>query len=752
MNLHGITRYLADHRWYVVFGLITITIGVGQFARLLHVDNSVEVWFVDDDPALLSYKTFFEEFGNDEVIVTAITGTTSALDPMRMERLERISELLQDVEGVERVLSLATLPEGRMELAEEVERGRVASKLVGEDGTTQVVYAWLEASSHIDAQRAAVLERVRMVYDEQLKGHEERAHHAGMGVMYDALNQATLGEGAMFIGLSYLVVILALWFITRSLVWTFLAVLVITITDVVLIGIMAWMGRPLTMITMAVPALVMILGVANIVHMTTRIEALPDGKRGRSFVIAALAAIAVPCLFNALTTAAGFLSLTTANMAITRDYGLFAAIGVLLAFLFSFVLMSVAADYVPKMKTRRAERQGLARAAERLSLWGYHNKSAVIIGALGLIMLAGLGIARLEVDTNSLNFFPEGHEYRQHSNVVEASAGYYMPLEFVLETPEVEGWKDLAFLGALTSVQEELESDGAFGHTASIADVVHDLSMRLPVGFSVWTAMMGSSFKPALTAMVIEENPDMVEAFISEDGHKVRMLVFAPMNSAKALRALSQKAEGIIQEGMGNSISVNASGYVPLYVQMIVHILSDQVSSLVIAFTVIFLLIALILRSTYLSGIAMLLNAFPVAAVLGFMGFVGIRLDVATVTIAAALLGIVVDDTVHVLYHLRKSVGETDSIETAIRSVARQSGLAIMSTSFIFVLGFSVIAMASLRSVAYVGLLISFGVIAALLADLILMPALMAFHPKAKTTRVTTPPVLGHRSYSEQPR
>ena len=127
----------------------------------------------------------------------------------------------------------------------------------------------------------------------------------------------------------------------------------------------------------------------------------------------------------------------------------------------------------------------------------------------------------------------------------------------------------------------------------------------------------------------------------------------------------------------------------------------------------------------------------PVVVVLGFMGHAGIRLDIATVTIAAALLGIIVDDTVHMLYQLRDALSKYapskwDTREEALREVARHSGLAIVSTSFVFCLGFGVIAFAGLKSVAYVGLLISVGVATALVADLVLMPALLSLRTQSK--------------------
>ena len=215
--------------------------------------------FVENDPALVSYKAFLEEFGNDEVIVTALRSNRPAIDAERLGRLKRITDRLQADPDVGRVLSLATLTlpqNGAVDhamrpalshpvtethvnvLDTAIKNGRIASSLVGDDEHTLIIYTWLKSSADIDQQRNVILGRITSIFDESIKGSDEQVYHAGMGVMYDALNQATFGEGAMFIGLSYLVITLALFMITGRVLWTLLALVVITLTDVTLFGIM----------------------------------------------------------------------------------------------------------------------------------------------------------------------------------------------------------------------------------------------------------------------------------------------------------------------------------------------------------------------------------------------------------------------------------------------------------------------------------------------------------------------------------
>ena len=214
---------------------------------------------------------------------------------------------------------------------------------------------------------------------------------------------------------------------------------------------------------------------------------------------------------------------------------------------------------------------------------------------------------------------------------------------------------------------------------------------------------------------------------VAEDGRTLRLAATTRMTSAAGFMGVAERALVEIGKAMGHIARVDLSGYLPLYSQMIAHILDDQISSFALAFAVVFLLVAWVLRSWRLTLAAVAPNLLPVTMVLGVMGYAGLRLDVATVTIAAAILGIVVDDTVHILYRLRRALSATDSLEGAMSAVARESGVAVVTTSFIFCAGFGVIALASVRSVALVGLLTTVGVASALITDLLLLPAIVSF-------------------------
>lgn len=722
-----LVEWLTKHRALALLFALGLVAVVGSFALRLEVDNSLQAWFVDDDPALVSYRQFLKEFGGDEVVVIVLAGPGTVFDADRLARLSSLTLEVSHLEGVLRVWSLASLAIPSKESlawmplldepvdASDVERVRawsqrsaLSGRFMGKDEHSLALYAWLAAAPDLEQKRGSILDGVRRAVEASL-ADQETAHFGGFGVVYDALNRATFEQGGAFIGLSYLMIAVALYLVTGRWRWTILALVVVTLADVALFGAMGLLGRPLNLVTVALPALVMVLGVANVIHLTAHLEISLDKSR----LSAALAVAAIPCLFNALTTGGGFLSLGTASMAVTRDYGLFAALGVLAAFVFS--LVGIAA-LLPKVLAEKPSRFKVALNAvvEALMVFSLRRRRLVVGLTALLFALAGWGASRIVVDTYTIDFLPNADQVRRDSDVIEEHLGPYLPLELLLRVVTEDDWKTPDFLEALSRAEVELRALPQVGSTLSVVTLLQDLQRQLP-------AAADATLQPGALAALD------VGALVSVDGRTVRLTATVPMASARALDELAGRAQSLVQQAMSDRAVVQVSGYLPLYSQIVQQLLKDQLSSFALAFVVVFLLVGMVLRSWRFTLIAIPPNVMPVAMVLGAMGFWGIRLDVATVTIAAAVLGIVVDDTVHILYRLKGAIREGLALEAAFRAIARSSGVAVVSTSFIFCAGFGVIALAQVKSVAYVGLLTAVAVVVALVMDLMLVPALSSY-------------------------
>jgi len=205
-----------------------------------------------------------------------------------------------------------------------------------------------------------------------------------------------------------------------------------------------------------------------------------------------------------------------------------------------------------------------------------------------------------------------------------------------------------------------------------------------------------------------------------------RVTFGVPMTSAKGWAEIIGRLEGLAKEHLPKGTRVTPGGYLPLYVRMMDYVVDAQVTSFSLAYLLVFVLLGILFRSVVVAAIAMLPNLLPIFLTLGLMGIAGVRLDIATVTIAAVVIGIVVDDTIHFLHRFRHELTESGGdYEEAGRRTLATAGPALVGTSLILACGFAVMALASVKSIMFFGLLSAVAMLGALVADLLVLPALL---------------------------
>jgi predicted RND superfamily exporter protein len=168
-------------------------------------------------------------------------------------------------------------------------------------------------------------------------------------------------------------------------------------------------------------------------------------------------------------------------------------------------------------------------------------------------------------------------------------------------------------------------------------------------------------------------------------------------------------------------VSLHAAGYASLYTRIVERLVSSQITGFSAALVLILLAIAVATRSRERTLLAIPANLIPVGITLGLMGWLGIPLDVATATIATVIIGLIVDDTVHVL---RPAAQADTSTVAAIEESVKRAGSSLLMTSVVLCGGFLIMGFAGIRSIAWFGLLTSFAMASAILTDLTLMSAL----------------------------
>lgn len=196
------------------------------------------------------------------------------------------------------------------------------------------------------------------------------------------------------------------------------------------------------------------------------------------------------------------------------------------------------------------------------------------------------------------------------------------------------------------------------------------------------------------------------------------------MLSASGYKEVIDNIIAETKEICGDDIILRPDGYIPIYVKMIDYITKTQLVSFSLTFVIVIAIISLYAGSFKLSIISILPNLLPLAITLGIMGWFNIRLDIATVTITAIAIGVIVDDTMHFLYRFKKEAANS-TVEEAVESTIRKVGVPIILTSVILILGFLVIMLAQVHSISQFGFLSAILIGSALFGDIFILPALL---------------------------
>jgi len=745
-------------RYWFLAGLLGAVLALWPGVRAaVQVDNSLSIWFLEGDPALRSYRAFQRLFGNDEVVVVAVQDSAhSLLAPANQHRLAALSTALSALPSVQTVLgpSVVRVPAGglggtaslldagldsaalRAALAQQP---TLRDQLFTPDYHTARLLITLRNLPDFDNQRGAVLAQVRATVGQHF-ALDQQAWLGGVGVVYAGLNELSQRDFGFFLGIGFGLMFLLLWALYRRGVLVLYALGIVGTATYLTLGLYGTLGYRLNLLTVLLPVVIILLGLMDALHVINEMQQLaapteaanatPATSAPKEVALAALTEMLFPCAATMLTNVAGFLALLSSPMPILRTFGLFSGVGIAWCLVLTFGLGVWLLPLVRQAPARATGHKGITQttstALARLYGWvlGHRRMLTLLVAALVLGLAAGL--PRLRADTYTLGYFPSSSPVVRSHQALERAWGAYMPLELLvrpragltLHSPEV--------VQATEALADSLRHRPGVGRVFGFAQLYRaGLEVRLGPGRRTQAAL-GSRGALRLThEKLAAEYPALLAQFASADGRVGRLTLAGPMLSARQLSAEMAAVQQLAGRVLGPVATVEPAGYQPLYAAITQYVTRSQTSSLGWSLVVVLGLVWALVRSWRLALLTVLPNLFPVLVVLGFMGWAGIALDTATASIAAIVLSLSVDDTVHFMHHYqrqRRVLGPAAARLATIRHV----GPAIVLTGAILFGGYAFMMLGSLKTVQLFGLLTAVSIVGAMFGELVIFPLVLA--------------------------
>ncbi len=448
-------------------------------------------------------------------------------------------------------------------------------------------------------------------------------------------------------------------------------------------GVMALCGVQLNMILLALPPCTMILGIAHAIHLVSK-EPDPDHPDG----ISLFAEVAPPSLLSGLTIMIGFFSLYFSSYVPIQQLGLWGTVAGALSLVTSLIVLGLFFEPAPCRAIPLPQGYVSFMARHRLSLAGLF---------VVLIVLSGVGIGRLQTGSLILDFFRDTAQVRAHYQQIENGGLGLTPFEIDLANSQLSNQ-------ALHAVLAE------YGRNhPEITQVLYTFADGTVVSE---TTAHGARFPTLLTLETMDQRPQ-------------RATVLLRTVASEPTLDLAEDLEALLQQRIGPQTHPYVTGSVPLYCRGQQQLFTSLLTSFSNAFVPISLIMGLALRSWYFALLAIIPNILPVFFIVALMGWLGIPLSVATVTVASIVFGIVVDDTIHFLHRLQAATRASGSATAHLHATIHYAGPAMLTAAVISGTGFLGFLASPFIPLRHFGLLISGALWLAIFCDMVLLPLLL---------------------------
>ncbi|NND68960.1 MAG: MMPL family transporter [Halioglobus sp.] len=586
--------------------------------------------------------------------------------------------------------------------------------------------------------------------------------------------------------LGIMLVVLAVIF--RRLRWVVIPLVTCSSTVTVMLGLLGFLDWRMTVISSNFVAVLLIISLALSIHLVVRYRELhaqePEGDLHER-VLNTVRLMIVPCFYTSITTVVAFVSLVVSGLQPVIDFGWMMTCGIAVALVMAFLIVpslmlvwrASSADAAHDAESTPLTLY-FARVADRFG-------STILLASIALLGLTIYGISRLEVENRFIDYFHETTEIYQGMELLDAELGGTIPLDIIINAPPEDaplpglenldregppvaeddpflddgfgdddlgdddwgndGWDDdfgsdfdefasttedgfepsywfsLAGMRELDKVHRYIDEQPETGKVLSLStvfEVVKDL-MGQDVG-SVELALVQKSLSDDIKEM-------MIDPYFSLEKEQVRLNVRV-METSKTLRRndFLIEVQRYLEEDLGIAPErIELTGMLVLYNNVLQSLFRSQILTLGAVFGAILVMFLILFRSLRLALIALAPNLLAAGMVLGIMGLVGIPLDIMTITIAAIVLGIGVDNCIHYVHRFMREF-PTDRDYTATMYRCHQSiGRALYYTTITVIIGFSMLTVSNFNPSIYFGLLTVAAMAAAVVGALLLLPRLI---------------------------
>ena len=737
----------------IVLALLCPPVLWGAIEARRSSNNNIYQWLPEDFSQTEQYEEFCRRFGTDDFALVSWNDCT--LEDKRLERFARRCEQSECFESVTTgPRLLGTLMAEPFNLSRQEALRRLEGTLVGPDHQTTCAVVTLSEAG--DADRTRVLEELKQIATTQCRIDAEDLRLGGDAVINAAVDIESQRAIREWITLSWAISLAVAWSCLRSIRLMVTIFAVAGYSSALGTAAIYYTGGTMNLVLVVVPVLIYVLPLSAAVHLSNyyRDAVRESGPAGAP--IRAMAAGWTPCALSAVTTALGLISLRVSNILPVRMFGIYSAVGILASLVLLFGLLPAALETWPPFggpKPGGGGRPSVSlqeRVIRRWVDWLIRHRRPVVGICLGSLVFFAGGVALVKTTIAPTRFFSRQSRWAKDAAWLQEKLGPLVPIEVLICFDEECSLTFLERMELVHQVEQTLHSFKEVGGTISPATFGPALDVRqTPPGPDARIGRTGGAVlrilgmgdreamrRRVLNGRLVRHRDRYAETNYLHVGPEeelwrisARVQAFSDVDHDTFLHEeVKQRVDELLRRRVGSAGAVRGvyTGIVPLLYMAQRELLSGLYKSFCLAFVMIAVVMLLLLRNLWAGLLVMLPNVLPAVVTFGTMGWTAKLVDVGAMMTASVALGIAVDDTLHFLTWFGRGLKQGQTRPQAIVEAYQRCAPAMTQTTLIAGLGLLVFALSSFQPVSQFGLLMFILLGAALVGDLVLLPAMLA--------------------------
>lgn len=723
----------------------------------------------DTDPKNMLPPTSAVRLSNDEVerlfalhkdvIALGVVNDRGIFNPQTLERIAQITGDILTIPGVviRDVISLTTVDnilaeEGRLTVRPAVseipqtpeemaalKRSLLSNflfvgRLLSEDGTATAIYVPLEPG----ANGKAIADRIRAVLPR--KRGEDRYYLAGDPVARDTFGVQMFYQMAILSPIAGMVMFLLLWRMFRNLPLVFSVMGAAMVAIIWSMGLLIALGYPVHIMSSMSPVFLMAIATDSIHIFNEFSFRFAEAGEKRRAVLDTMATVVGPVFYSDVTTAVGFASLATVAIVPVKIFGLVVAFGTLVILLMSFtlipaVMMLLKEDRLLEAKEPDRNETASFRLARLGEISVRYPKWIAVVGGI-LLVVAGVGLSRIEVNNNMVHWFKRGSDVRMADRVMNARLGGTSTAYLVVQGAAEDAMKAPEMLRAIEGLQRELERDPRVGKTFSVVDYVKRINRVLHNDDPTFDRIPDSPAEVGqyLFLFGMSAKPSDLDNVVDYPFQKANLFLQLKSWDAGVMAGVIRRTEAALaRHPLPGGATIRPAGIAYFNLVWSDEVLWGMLESFIAGLVLVFLILIIQTRSFFWGLLTFVPLLFTIAFIYGVVGLLGKDFDMPVAVLSTLSLGMAIDFAIHFVGRFQRRYAEDPDLERALLWTVARPGKGILLNAVLFAVAFSVMAFAQLTPYITVGVLIAGIMLLSAVATLVGLPSLIVIFQRHLT-------------------